>query len=78
MRFRRFVLFAFIVVFIATSFAACMRGGGEDVFVIALEARPSTLDPIRGTEAADYRFQQLMFNTLVKKNERLDYVGELA
>jgi peptide/nickel transport system substrate-binding protein len=79
MRFRRFILFVFIVIFVATSFAACMRGGGgDDMFVIALEARPSTLDPIRGTEAADYRFQQLMFNTLVKKNERLDYVGELA
>lgn len=50
----------------------------SDTFVIAIENEPETLDPLRGADASSERFRQLMFNTLVRKNEQFDYVGELA
>ncbi|HEV2765565.1 MAG TPA: ABC transporter substrate-binding protein, partial [Pyrinomonadaceae bacterium] len=56
--------------------AGCGRRG--DSFVTALDANPATLDQLRGTDAASERLRQLMFNSLVRKNERFEYVGELA
>lgn len=64
---------SFVALFIVSG---CRRA--EDRFVLALEARPETLDPLRSTDAASERLRQLMFNTLVRKNERFEYVGELA
>ncbi len=57
--------------------SSCRRAGG-DAFVMVLEASPKTLDPLRGTDAASERYRQLMFNSLMRKNEQFDYVGELA
>ncbi|HEX8179740.1 MAG TPA: ABC transporter substrate-binding protein [Pyrinomonadaceae bacterium] len=45
---------------------------------MVLEASPKTLDPMKGTDAASERFRQLIFNTLMRKDEHLDYVPELA
>lgn len=56
---------------------SCRRAGG-DAFVMVLEASQKTLDPLRGTDASSERFRQLMFNSLMRKNEQFDYVGELA
>ncbi len=58
----------------------CCRGtaGGVDQFVMVLESAPRTLHPLRGSDASSERFRQLMFNTLMRKNERFDYVDELA
>lgn len=56
--------------------SGCQRK--SDAFVMVLEANPKTLDPFRGTDAASERFRQLMFNSLVRKNERLEFVGDLA
>lgn len=56
--------------------AACGRRG--DSFVTVLDTNPATLDQLRGTDAASERLRQLMFNSLVRKNERFEYVGELA
>jgi peptide/nickel transport system substrate-binding protein len=52
----------------------------SDAFVIALGDPVRTIDPI-GTPtvaAASERVRTLIFNTLVKKDEKFDYVGELA
>ncbi|GAC1446253.1 MAG: ABC transporter substrate-binding protein [Pyrinomonadaceae bacterium] len=46
--------------------------------MLALDAAPETLDPLRGTDAASERLRQLMFNSLVKKDVHFDYVGDLA
>lgn len=54
----------------------CARRG--TAFVMVLEASPKTLDPLKGFDAASERFRQLMFNSLVRKNEHFDYVPELA
>lgn len=52
----------------------------SDAFVIALGDNIRTIDPIGSpsTEAASERLSTLIFNRLVKKNERFDYVGDLA
>ena len=52
--------------------------GRKDAFVIVLESNPEFLDPLRGTDASSERLRQLMFNSLMRKNERFEYVGELA
>jgi len=53
-------------------------GGKQGPFVVALESNPETLDQLRGTDASSERIRQLAFNSLVRKNENFDYVGDLA
>ena len=57
---------------------SCRRRSG--VFVIALSDPIRTIDPIgaASTEAAPERVRVLIFNSLVKKDEKFDYVPELA
>lgn len=52
----------------------------SNTFVIALGDNVRTLDPIGSpsVDAASERIRTLIFNSLVKKNEKFDYVGELA
>ncbi len=59
---------------------SCRRAAGGDAFVIALGDNIRTIDPIGSpsVDAASERLRTLIFNTLVKKNEKFDYVGELA
>ena len=49
-------------------------------FVIALGDNIRTIDPIGSpsVDAASERVRALMFNSLVRKDEKFDYVGELA
>jgi ABC-type transport system substrate-binding protein len=53
-------------------------GGKQGPLVVALESNPETLDQLRGTDASSERMRQLIFNSLVRKNEKFDYVGDLA
>lgn len=57
---------------------SCRRKSGT--FVIALGDNIRTIDPIGSpsVDAASERVRTLMFNSLVKKDEKFDYVGELA
>src|SRR2546427_3669113 len=59
--------------------SACRRSQGN-VFVIALSDNIKTIDPIGSpsVDAASERVRTLMFNSLVKKDEKFDYVPELA
>ena len=59
--------------------AGCRRGN-SDAFVIALGDNIRTIDPIGSpsVDAASERVRTLMFNSLVKKDERFDYTPELA
>ena len=52
----------------------------SDAFVIALSDKISTIDPIgsQTIDAASERVRVLMFNSLVRKNEKFEYVPELA
>ncbi len=55
-----------------------LDGGKQGPFVVVLESSPETLDQLRGTDASSERLRQLVFNSLVRKNESFDYVGDLA
>lgn len=77
MRISKFILlFSLIILMLAP--AGCRRR--SDAFVIALGDNIRTIDPIGSpsVDAASERVRTLIFNTLVKKNEQFDYVGELA
>ena len=58
---------------------ACRRRNTK-TFVIAIGDNVRTIDPIGSpsVDAASERVRTLIFNSLVKKNEKFDYVGELA
>lgn len=58
--------------------AGCRRK--SNAFVIALGDNIRTIDPIGSpsVDAASERVRTLMFNSLVKKDDKFDYVGELA
>ncbi|HEV7799279.1 MAG TPA: ABC transporter substrate-binding protein [Pyrinomonadaceae bacterium] len=75
----------FICLFLALLMAVliplgCRRNRSGGPFVIALGDNIRTIDPIGSpsVDAASERIRTLMFNSLVKKNEKFDYVGELA
>ena len=72
----------FLVVLLALSLlpAGCRRNHAGGPFVIALGDNIRTIDPIGSpsVDAASERVRTLMFNSLVKKDEKFDYVGELA
>jgi peptide/nickel transport system substrate-binding protein len=59
--------------------SACRRSQ-SNVFVVALSDNILTIDPIGSpsVDAASERVRTLMFNSLVKKDDRFDYVPELA
>jgi peptide/nickel transport system substrate-binding protein len=71
--------FVFLVLLIALlGLGGCRRKTNN--FVIALGDNIRTIDPIGSpsVDAASERVRTLIFNSLVKKNEKFDYVGELA
>lgn len=69
------ISFAFLLAFVAPG---CRRK--RTGFVIATSESIVTLDPMGGpnTDLGSERMRQLMFNSLVRKDEHFDYVGELA
>jgi peptide/nickel transport system substrate-binding protein len=75
---RAFILLAVFIIFALMAPAACRRR--SDAFVIALGDNIRTIDPIGSpsVDAASERIRTLIFNTLVKKDEKFDYTGELA
>jgi peptide/nickel transport system substrate-binding protein len=64
------VLFSLLCLTISSS---CKRA--NNVFTIALYEKITSLDPVT---AANDRVRVLIFNSLVKKNEKYDYVPDLA
>lgn len=75
---RRIGLLFLCLVLVALSAASCRRK--STTFVIALGDPIRTIDPIGSpsVDAASERVRVLLFNSLVKKNEKFDYVGDLA
>src|ERR1041384_267973 len=61
-------------------FSSACRRNRSGGFVIALSDNRKTIDPIGSpsVDAASERVRTLIFNSLVKKNEKFDYVGDLA
>ena len=76
MRTARLILL--VVLSLLLVLAGCRRRSNS--FVIALGDNIRTIDPIGSpsVDAASERVRTLLFNSLVRKNEKFDYVGELA
>ncbi len=79
---RRVRQFAFLFVCalcVFTTATSCRRTR-SNTFVVALSDNVKTIDPIGSpsVDAASERVRSLMFNSLVKKDEKFDYVPELA
>jgi peptide/nickel transport system substrate-binding protein len=80
---RRFAVLLLSAALASAAFSAACAGGGDSSagggpFVVILETKPDTFDPLDGVDASSYRLQQVAFNALLKKNERFEYVGDLA
>ena len=71
-------------ILLALVLASLVLSGGcrkrSNTFVVALGDNIRTIDPIGSpsVDAASERVRTLMFNSLVKKDDKFDYVGELA
>ena len=75
---RTFLITLSLLALIATG--ACRRGNVSDAVTLALPESFSTLDTLTspGSDVASDRLRTIIFNTLVRKNENFEYVGELA
>jgi peptide/nickel transport system substrate-binding protein len=76
---RRFIsAFLFITIFALIFSFSCRRQ--TDIFTIALDGKYDTLDFLGAPSvpANAERLRTLLYNTLVKKSENFDYVGDLA
>ncbi len=75
----RRILFVFIII-AGIIFSLSCRTRNNDFVTIALSDKFSTLDTLtsKSSEAAADRVRNLMFNSLVKKDEKFEYVGDLA
>jgi peptide/nickel transport system substrate-binding protein len=73
-------LFFSIFIIVCLIFSLSCRTQSNEFVTIALSDKFSTLDTLTstGSDAAAERVRNLMFNSLVKKNEKFEYVGELA
>lgn len=78
MGFKRLACLLLTIVILALVPYGCRKRNTS--FVIALGDNIRTIDPIGSpsVDAASERVRTLMFNSLVRKNEKFDYVGELA
>jgi len=75
---RKLFLLSLIACFFAT--ASTCRQRTSDAVTVALPEKFTTLDTLTtaSSESSAERIKNLMFNTLVRKDENFDYVGELA
>ncbi len=76
---RKLILFVIALSFFAA--ASTCRQRSSDVVTVALPEKFSSFDTLTSSAAPDAsaeRVKNLIFNSLVKKNENFEYVGELA
>lgn len=76
---RKFILVFLLALLLIVPVGGCRRRN-SNAFVIGLGDNIRTIDPIGSpsVDAASERVRTLIFNSLVKKDERFDYTGELA
>jgi ABC-type dipeptide transport system, periplasmic component len=80
MSLRHFTAFLLITSLLLITFGCGSRTDGENAVTIALSDAFSGLDTLSTStpDSAADRLRTLIFNSLVKKNEKFEYVGELA
>jgi peptide/nickel transport system substrate-binding protein len=76
---RKFALILLMLSIVLTG-STCRRRGAADAVTVALPEKFTQLDTLTTTasDASAERIRTLIFNSLVKKDENFDYVGELA
>jgi peptide/nickel transport system substrate-binding protein len=68
-----------VILLLAPSLTGCRRGGEPGTLVIAIEVAPRGFDPrFSTTFQTSARIMQLIFDTLVVKNEKFEFVPSLA
>ncbi|HEX5736406.1 MAG TPA: ABC transporter substrate-binding protein [Blastocatellia bacterium] len=68
-----------ILILLAGATSACKRGGEPGTLVVAIELAPRGFDPrFSSTTAISARIMQLIYDTLLVKNEQFDLVPSLA
>ncbi|MBK7708770.1 MAG: ABC transporter substrate-binding protein [Acidobacteria bacterium] len=74
----RFIFLLMAIVLTATAIGCRNRSG--NAVTIALSEKFGSLDTLTGgaTTAADDRVRTLIFNSLIRKNEKFEYVGEIG
>ena len=77
---KRRIFLAIILIAAFVSMASVCRRPDSGVFTIALDGKFSTLDPIGSitVDANAERLRTLMYNSLIKKDAKFEYVGDLA
>ncbi|HMS18997.1 ABC transporter substrate-binding protein [uncultured Sphingorhabdus sp.] len=75
---RKLILLSLVLSFFAT--ASTCRRRNSDAVTVALPEKFQTFDTVTtmSSDAAAERVKNLMFNSLVKKDEKFEYIGELA
>ncbi len=74
----RIALVVVVAVVLALGGCSTISGGGSAV-VIAVESQPKSLDPRLGSvDSVSARLHSIVFDSLVRKNERFEYVPHLA
>src|SRR6187200_2286868 len=76
----RRLFFALLSAALAVTAASCQRSTPrpDDVIVVALANSPTNFDPAVGLDEASQKLHQLLFSSLVKIDERLRVVPDLA
>lgn len=83
MKLYKFFTVLLLLMFTTCALTACRSHRGATSaanrpFTVALESVPESMHPWRGADASGDRLRQLMFNSLMRKNERFEYIGDLA
>ena len=71
--------FNYFILFICLLFSFSCRDRTSDAVTIALTEKFTGLDTLSstGTDAAADRVRNLIYNSLIKKNEKFEYIGEI-
>ena len=69
-----------LAIILVCDFLGCTEGTKQNSnsLVIGLSSRPKSLDPRISTDVSSARVQQLVFNSLVKKDEKSNIIPDLA
>src|SRR5262245_34107519 len=76
---RRFVILGLMAIIVACPLGGCLRGGKPGLLVIAIEQPPRGFDPrLSSSNSYSARIMQLIYDTLMIKDEHFEFVPSLA
>jgi peptide/nickel transport system substrate-binding protein len=72
------ILLALVLVVLLVSGCVTPRSTGPAIVTVALDQNPDSLDPRIGQNAASQHLAELLFNSLVRKNDKAEVVPDVA